>query len=264
MSRLVRKLRSETGATLMLALLLFIMCTVAGTVILAAGTATAGRAANGASGSLSQADQDMYTMASAVKVLRRQIEGGMVFAMGTYELKTPEDAAKTEFKDEDFAPNWKYLSVQQEGKKYYIGSVEYTESELWKQTFSATADGELQKFVTGEKTDSSTGKCEDTYYLRLQNPENPSGVTVYPVECAFSMDPGSYTITVKMRLCSISGTGAVEYVGSEAETIVFPAKIREYDDEVRKKGKKDFSNTTLTVDTRIRRKIISWGEGSPE
>ncbi len=255
MNSIVKKLRSESGATLMLALLMFIMCAVAGSIILAAGTATAGRKANGASGTQGKADQDYYTMSSAVRVVRDQFEGGMVFVMGT----AAESDTKDTYADSDFT--WKYLSAQKDdtGEKYLIGSTKYdNESDIWKlSAFDTTSTCELEKFVTGEKTDSKA-----TYYLALNSP-NPDGVDVYTAKCDVSMDTSTYSIRVEMTLCDNSGT-AVKTISGENEVLIFPASIREYDDEVKKAGGKDFSGSTLTEDTRIRRRLISWGEGTPE
>ena len=63
------KLKDNTGASITYALLLFLVCAVVGSVVLAAGTAAAGR--------MSQAvenDQRYYAVTSAVRVLREQLD----------------------------------------------------------------------------------------------------------------------------------------------------------------------------------------------
>lgn len=64
------KCKSTSGATLVLALLFFLMCAMAGSVVLAAGTAASGRVAG-----LKQAEQQYYTVTSAAKTVESLIDG---------------------------------------------------------------------------------------------------------------------------------------------------------------------------------------------
>ena len=64
------KIRSDTGASFALALLLFLVCTVAGTVVLTAATAAAGRLSE-----LSEMDQRYYSVASAARLLAQELSG---------------------------------------------------------------------------------------------------------------------------------------------------------------------------------------------
>ncbi|MDD3277259.1 MAG: hypothetical protein PHG16_00035 [Lachnospiraceae bacterium] len=64
------KCKSSSGATIILALLFFLMCALAGSVILAAGTAASGRVAG-----LKQAEQAYYNVTSAAKTIQSQIDG---------------------------------------------------------------------------------------------------------------------------------------------------------------------------------------------
>ncbi|NCB32305.1 MAG: hypothetical protein EOM64_00235 [Erysipelotrichia bacterium] len=57
---LIKKLNQSQGASLMLALLVFLICAMCGSVVLAAGTAAAGRIAG-----LKESDQSLYTLTSA-------------------------------------------------------------------------------------------------------------------------------------------------------------------------------------------------------
>lgn len=67
------KIRSDTGASFALALLLFLVCTVAGTVVLTAATAAAGRLSE-----LSEMDQRYYSVASAARLLAQELDGKSV------------------------------------------------------------------------------------------------------------------------------------------------------------------------------------------
>lgn len=71
MKQIKRKLQSHTGATLILALLFFVICAAIGSVILTAATASAGRIS-----SIKSSDQGRYAKNSAVKVIKKQFTAG--------------------------------------------------------------------------------------------------------------------------------------------------------------------------------------------
>lgn len=70
MKRAGKKLRSERGASLMMALLLFLVCAVLGSVVLVAGTVSSGRLAN-----LAEMEQHYYAVNSAAELLRSGLCG---------------------------------------------------------------------------------------------------------------------------------------------------------------------------------------------
>ncbi|WP_130836547.1 hypothetical protein [Lachnoclostridium sp. Marseille-P6806] len=72
-ARTARKLESESGATLLMALLFFVLCAAVGSVILTAATIASGRIS-----ALAQSDQRYYNTASAADVLATQISGQSV------------------------------------------------------------------------------------------------------------------------------------------------------------------------------------------
>lgn len=84
------KMRSESGATLMTALLFFIMCAVCGSVILAAASAAAGRMSRQQS-----SDQAYYTVTSAAKLLRDEIDGETVTVRKVVESTTGSDGTES-------------------------------------------------------------------------------------------------------------------------------------------------------------------------
>lgn len=67
---LKRKLTSNTGATLLLALIFFLLCALAGTVVLTAGSAASGRISG-----LAESEQEFYTVSSAAELVKEDIEG---------------------------------------------------------------------------------------------------------------------------------------------------------------------------------------------
>lgn len=67
-NRILAKLRSQRGASILFALLFFIVCAVIGSMVLAAGAAAAGRLAD-----MEKMDQRYFAVTSAAKVLEHQL-----------------------------------------------------------------------------------------------------------------------------------------------------------------------------------------------
>lgn len=65
-----QKLRSQTGASITYALLLFLVCAVIGAVVLTAGTAAAGRVSQ-----MAEMDQRYYSVSSAAELLAQELTG---------------------------------------------------------------------------------------------------------------------------------------------------------------------------------------------
>ena len=74
-------LRSQTGASIVFALLMFLVCAVVGALVLTAGTAAAGRVSN-----LAQMDQRYYSVSSAADLLAKELSGKKVTITRTREL----------------------------------------------------------------------------------------------------------------------------------------------------------------------------------
>ncbi len=73
LGKIVRKLRSGRGASLLAALLLFLVCSVIGIVVLTAATAAAGRASK-----LAENDQRYFSVSSAAELLAQELSGKTV------------------------------------------------------------------------------------------------------------------------------------------------------------------------------------------
>jgi hypothetical protein len=67
---MINRIRSEQGATILIALLFFLLCAVAGSVVLAAGTSAAGKVT-----SLAAEEQSYYSVTSAARLLKSEIDG---------------------------------------------------------------------------------------------------------------------------------------------------------------------------------------------
>lgn len=81
--KMYSKIRSNRGASLSFALLLFLVCTVVGSVVLAAGTASAGRMSK-----LGESDQSYYSVTSAAQFLAKELSDKEVKIVRTYEETT--------------------------------------------------------------------------------------------------------------------------------------------------------------------------------
>lgn len=68
--KLKQKLKSQTGASITFALLLFLVCAVVGSAVLVAGTAAAGRMSK-----IAEMDQRYYAVNSAARLIMEQIDG---------------------------------------------------------------------------------------------------------------------------------------------------------------------------------------------
>ena len=87
----LRKLRSRRGASLLIALLLFLACAALGGVILAAGTAAQGRVSG-----MVTADRQYYSAASAAELLARELDGKTVTVVQTRMVASAQPYAGLE------------------------------------------------------------------------------------------------------------------------------------------------------------------------
>ena len=101
MHKLKQKLKSQTGASITFALLLFLVCAVIGSVVLTAGTAASGRMSE-----LAKSDQRYYSVTSAARLLRNMVENETVTIVKT--VKSTGETSYTingEADNTSFTPN---------------------------------------------------------------------------------------------------------------------------------------------------------------
>ena len=90
MHKLKQKLKSQTGASITFALLLFLVCAVVGSAVLVAGTAAAGRMSK-----VAEMDQRYYAVNSAARLLMDQVAGDKnTVTIIKKESKEPPAASK--------------------------------------------------------------------------------------------------------------------------------------------------------------------------
>ena len=122
----MKKLKSEEGASLSFALLLFLVCATAGGVILAAGTTASGRFSE-----LSKMDQRFYGVASAATLLEKELSGKTVSIVRTKVLKKEET-----------------ISVAPEG----ISNTVYKNTLKYSTNINSTGVGEIERVSNNDST----------------------------------------------------------------------------------------------------------------
>ena len=90
-----KKLRSKRGASITFALLLFLVCAVIGSVVLAAGTAASGRLSK-----LTEMDSRYYSVNSAAELLAETLDGQEVTIVREKETVTTE-VMEINYRDEE-------------------------------------------------------------------------------------------------------------------------------------------------------------------
>jgi len=89
--KLIEKLKSQTGASLSLALLLFLVCAAVGSVVLTAGTGAAGRLSR-----MAETDQRYYAVTSAARVFNDLLENDET-AVTLERVKSVTDTVITKY-----------------------------------------------------------------------------------------------------------------------------------------------------------------------
>lgn len=109
------RIHSNSGATILLALLFFLLCSLAGSVILTAGSAASGRISG-----LQETEQSFYSVTSAAQVLKEEIEG-QEFQAYTENDGYPSYTKEPDCKFKDFLID--AFEEIYEGKKPVTGEV---------------------------------------------------------------------------------------------------------------------------------------------
>ena len=121
---ILKRLRSNTGASLTFALLLFLVCSVVGSVVLAAGSAAAGRASK-----LSQSDQRYHAVSSAAEFLASELTGAGN-TITVIRTRTQTDTVTTAYRYQEMLDNGRSLNPPQfayiPGTTERNSQVEYT------------------------------------------------------------------------------------------------------------------------------------------
>lgn len=185
--KLKQKLKSQTGASITFALLLFLVCAVIGSVVLTAGTAAAGRMSE-----LAKSDQRYYSVTSAARLLRNMVENETVTIVKT--VKATGETSFTingEADNTSFAPN----SLPEDAAYSYV----IQNGTPKKRTITLSVGGYDSLKSTIEETLAADGTL--TFRILSQPDGNNSQYALSAV----------YTADVKKN------TGSNAYTGEETE-----------------------------------------------
>ena len=135
------KMRNQRGASMPLALLLFLVCAMATAVVLAAGTATAGRASQ-----LVESDQLYYSATSAANVFRDELFGSGEGHLVTVAVKATSEADSAAelsvMTDDTVAKSGSYSVLERAALEGLFGSTTPDQSTL-KEKWGKWADADL-------------------------------------------------------------------------------------------------------------------------
>lgn len=174
MQKLKQKLKSQTGASITFALLLFMVCAVVGSVVLTAGTAAAGRMSE-----LAKMDQRYYSVTSAAQLLRDTIDGQQVSVTQTFVAEnggTPTQQGNEVFEGSD-SPILKDAagklaetsSIDEEGLKseWTLSTTDHASLNV-KIEETLLADGTMTMLISNSVDNSSGGTSGSPYIYTLQ------------------------------------------------------------------------------------------------
>ena len=156
MSRIKRKLKSRAGASITFALLLFLVCAVVGSVVLAAGSAAAGRFSR-----LREMDARYYSVTSAASLLREKLSGQTVTVT---TVKTTETRTVTAYEN-GTAGTPAVTSDEQTADPVYSGEAP--------QMLIKAA-----RFLSGDPAEADTGAMTLTHSVHSGVEADPLAVSV--------------------------------------------------------------------------------------
>lgn len=228
MQAIKKKLRSQRGASLTFALLIFLVCAVVGSVVLAAGTATSGRLAE-----LAEYEQRYHAVNSAAELLAKEICSGTTTIesqkkttmkiVQTYDIDgTLVNSAQDDNPEETYdnpviktTANGETAKLLKTLAKKLIGT-DRSNAEIWNSlpttltpaSYEITSDGGKNHLKVDVKADMSIirmGASDEQYFGELIltfNSVNSSNQT-YTVRLFLKTDPvsrKSYTLPEDMIL----------------------------------------------------------------
>ncbi len=189
MNRIRGKIRSQTGASLTFALLIFLVCAVVGSAVLVAGTAASGRMSK-----IAEMDQRYYSVNSAAKLLIELIDGKTVTIIETQPESGNGNAVYEydEYDEDGYRKRVKssFDSIVKEAAYYYIIQIApddqsdrklITKTEDYRYVLNLSV-GSITKAAVEIKEEL---KDNGTMVLNVQN----SGITdPYAMNLTFSPD----------------------------------------------------------------------------
>lgn len=176
-NHLKQKLRSNQGMTLLLSLLLFLVCAVAGSVALTAGTATSGTLSERA-----KLDQRYFSVTSAAELIREKFNRQDVCV--TYVTAEGTNVVKSTIQREGVDESVDYDHANTEGKfvidqSLYLLNTQFKDDPDWQQfgfqadTLTSNAENWLKTYVVTVHSDvEDTSGLNATVEISRERPEN--------------------------------------------------------------------------------------------
>lgn len=179
MNRIRAKLKSQAGASITFALLLFMVCAVVGSVVLTAGTAAAGRLSE-----MARMDQRYYSVTSAAQLLRNTIDGQTVTVIETKEFIANTDGTETQISPTDSVIDGGESSpLLQYAAGKLTGTDAITAADSNELTVSFAADG-----TTLDVDVLDTLQPDGTMTLKLSSVPGAGDTYVYSLILTFTAD----------------------------------------------------------------------------
>ncbi len=182
MHKLKQKLKSQTGASITFALLLFLVCAVVGSAVLVAGTAAAGRMSK-----IAEMDQRYYAVNSAARLLADTIQEK---PLEIVKKETAEGLVYTidgEIFSESDSSNSSITSIPIEAAYWlgYLRSEKITESKQLKLALSSNKT-ELNDGIA--VTIDETINPDGSLIFEIRNATSGTDTSQYGLRMSFSLD----------------------------------------------------------------------------
>ena len=175
MRKVIKKLKSDTGATLMMALLFFVVCAVTGSMILVSATAASGRLEG-----MTEQDQNYYAVRSAVSFFEKTLCSEDTYIQATDKLEIKE---RTRPDPNDPEKEIEYTEYYYYPPKLYI--IDGTTNPPTKRKLTS---GILFDLLTDDGIDEKHADDRVTYYIEKKEASGES--KEYPVEFIYKWFKG--------------------------------------------------------------------------
>lgn len=204
----IKKMTNTSGASIFIALLFFLMCSLAGSVVLTAASSSAGRLAN-----LKEDEQSYYSVVSAAKLLKQEIKGK------------------------------KYIGYKIKQGSGEVISVEYNKERTseWIQEFLNKAADEV--FKSSEGSSSGNRKPIDTWIITV--PDSPLDKVKVKAEIYIGKDNDNSQEVLDTKKYNITIELSQLPQENRNYTLSIPAVVHKYEEVINNEEKQIKEITTV-------------------
>ena len=212
-NKILKKLRSQTGASISFALLLFLVCAVLCSVILTAATAASGRMSN-----MAETDQRYYAVTSAAELMKDLINGK------TVKIEKITTGTRTErYDDGDVSSSTSY----EDDYTLKLNSEEVNEVS---PSFTSIEVDAAYKYFLNNKTGGGSLTPSVTRTLRSKDGFSALNLETDPLEVemvesvdkagniAFTLERDGYKVEIVFS-ASVTGPTTIEVEGASTTTV---------------------------------------------